>query len=99
MRSGDNLWSIAQQHKVTAADLQRWNRLKGHSLKAGQILTLHLAGTTGQTSSGNTRHSVTYYKVRRGDSLAAIAERFSVDIRHLKEWNPSLGRGSNRGRC
>lgn len=92
VRRGDSLWSIARQHKVTAADLQRWNRLKGRNLKAGQVLTLHLADTTGQTSSGNTRHSVTYYKVRRGDSLAAIAERFSVHTRHLKEWNPSLGR-------
>ncbi|MOA68554.1 Membrane-bound lytic murein transglycosylase D precursor [compost metagenome] len=34
---------------------------------------------------------MTYYKVRHGDSLSGIAERFAVGTHHLKQWNPSLG--------
>lgn len=88
VRRGDTLWEIAKRHNVGMADLQRWNNLRGRSLKAGQLLTLR--GSRG--SSGDTPQSITYYKVRRGDSLSVIAQRFAVDTRQLKQWNPSLGR-------
>lgn len=92
VRRGDTLWSIAQRHDVTTADLQRWNQLRGKSLKAGQVLTLRGSATTARASASSPRDSVTYYKVRRGDSLSTIAQRFSVQTQHLKQWNPSLGR-------
>ena len=38
--SGESLWSIAQQHGVSVADLQRWNRLNGNTLRPGQSLTI-----------------------------------------------------------
>lgn len=43
------------------------------------------------------RQGVTYYKVRHGDSLAAIARRFSVPPQHLKSWNPSLASNPRPG--
>lgn len=89
VRSGDNLWDIAKRHNVAVADLQRWNRLKGHSLRAGQ--TLALQGGRAATGQAAGKSSATYYKVRSGDSLYAIAQRFSVDMQHLKRWNPRLG--------
>ncbi|WP_455230798.1 LysM peptidoglycan-binding domain-containing protein [Geopseudomonas aromaticivorans] len=95
VRKGDTLWSVAKQHNVAVADLQRWSKLKGKSIHAGQVLTLHedrprVAAKA--KSGGDTRQSVTYYKVRRGDSLSDIAQRFAVGTHHLKQWNPSLGR-------
>jgi membrane-bound lytic murein transglycosylase D len=83
--SGDNLWGIARDYKVSVADLQRWNGLKsGSSLKLGQILKIK--GTT--LSGDQERQSVTYYKVRQGDSLSMIAKRFNVEASHLQRWNP-----------
>ena len=87
-----------------ASDLQRWNNLKGKKgLHAGQVLTLretsqrlarndkNASDKTHSAKAGEgQRQSVTYYKVRHGDSLVAIARRFSVEPRHLKSWNPSL---------
>ena len=40
VQSGESLWSIAQQHGVTVADLQRWNGLAGKTLQPGQKLTI-----------------------------------------------------------
>ena len=38
--SGESLWSIAQQHGVSIADLERWNGLAGKTLQPGQKLTI-----------------------------------------------------------
>lgn len=38
--SGESLWSIAQKHGVSVADLQRWNSLAGNTLRPGQKLTI-----------------------------------------------------------
>lgn len=41
VKSGDNLWTIAKTHRVTVADLRRWNKLSEKSqLRPGQKLFL-----------------------------------------------------------
>ena len=56
--------------------------MKNNNLRAGQVLALKA-----QTSTSS-RSAVTYYKVRKGDSLSVIAQRFKVPMKHLKTWNP-----------
>ena len=101
VRQGDTLWSVAKRLKVNPSELQRWNNLKGKSLRAGQVLTLRGGAAptvparnsqVARSKSARTRRQAgTYYKVRPGRSLAGIARRFSVAPQHLKSWNPSLG--------
>lgn len=38
--SGESLWSIAQEHNVSVADLRSWNGLKSNTLRPGQKLTI-----------------------------------------------------------
>ncbi|MND53181.1 Peptidoglycan endopeptidase LytF precursor [compost metagenome] len=99
VKSGDNLWTIARQHKVNVQDIKRWNNLKGNSLKAGQVLKLKGGATqvASGKSKGKDRESVTYYKVKRGDSLYLIAKRFNVEMKHLQRWNPRSGGGLKPG--
>ena len=92
VRRGDTLWDIAKRHDVAVGDLQRWNNLKGKALSAGQLLKLNGGSAAPSRSTASQRPAVTYYKVQRGDSLSAIAQRFEVGAQHLKKWNPSLGR-------
>lgn len=41
VRSGDSLWSIAQDHKVSEGDIRRWNKLSNESLlRPGQRLVV-----------------------------------------------------------
>lgn len=85
VKSGDNLWDIAKAHQVTVADLRRWNKLSGNTLKAGQTLSLQGAGAS---APSKTQQTATYYKVQKGDSLYQIARRFNVQLANLKLWNP-----------
>lgn len=42
VRSGDNLYEIARQHKVTISELRKWNNLKKSSvIKVGQRLIIY----------------------------------------------------------
>lgn len=94
VKSGDNLWQIAKNHKVAVKDIQRWNRLSGNSLRVGQVLTLQ-AGST--TSTASRSDNATYYKVRQGDSLYLIAKRFKVPMKSLQSWNPRAGKALKPG--
>ena len=88
VRSGDSLWQIANAHGVSLKDLQRWNGLNSRStLKPGQVLQIH-GNTASLSASRNKSESATYYRVKRGDSLYLIAQRFKVDLKHLQRWNP-----------
>ncbi|MDE1163875.1 MAG: transglycosylase SLT domain-containing protein [Pseudomonas sp.] len=95
VKSGDNLSLIAKANKVNVKDLQRWNKLSGQRLKVGQTLVMqdNTRKTTTLASKGSQRlaankQTATRYKVRKGDSLYAVAQRFNVEVGHLKRWNP-----------
>jgi membrane-bound lytic murein transglycosylase D len=38
VKQGDSLWQIARRYSVNITQLQRWNHLRGQTLKPGQIL-------------------------------------------------------------
>ena len=83
VKNGDSLWTIAANHKVSVTDIKRWNKLSGNRLRIDQVLTLR--GGSAQP----TGEQPTIYKVRKGDSLYAIAKRFNVNVSHLQSWNPN----------
>ncbi|MDD0974898.1 LysM peptidoglycan-binding domain-containing protein [Pseudomonas fontis] len=94
VKRGDSLASIAKANKVSVKDLQRWNKLPGQRLKAGQTLVMQSAQPV--TVASNKQKS-TQYKVRKGDSLYLVAKRFNVEMQHLKRWNPRSGQALKPG--
>ncbi|MFK7731903.1 MAG: LysM peptidoglycan-binding domain-containing protein [Pseudomonadales bacterium] len=85
VRSGDSLWSIAKQHKVSVKQLASWNSMVPRDpLRKGQTLQIWTSAT--QASSGQMIRKVGY-KVRRGDSLSRIAQRFRVATDDISRWN------------
>jgi membrane-bound lytic murein transglycosylase D len=99
VKRGDNLGSIAKANRVSVKDIQRWNRLSGNRLKAGQVLALR--GGNAPSAAGNrvasSKKRSTQYKVRKGDSLYLVAKRFNVEMQHLKRWNPRSGHALKPG--
>jgi peptidoglycan lytic transglycosylase D len=91
VKSGDTLWAVARKYDVTVPALASAN---GLSSKAGLVpgARLEIPGTGGgaetRTASNGARESsrVTY-KVKRGDTLSEIADRFDVSVRELMTWN------------
>jgi membrane-bound lytic murein transglycosylase D len=84
VRAGDSLWGVARRYGVTVPQLAAANGLDPQSsLRTGMRLKLPAGGSGSQTA-----HSTeTTYKVRRGDTLSQIAERFNVTVRQLMTWN------------
>ncbi|MBV2128052.1 lytic transglycosylase [Arsukibacterium indicum] len=85
VQAGDTLWDISREHKVTVAELAKWNGMvQRDTLKPGQKLVMwHDSDSSVTTAVTRTVN----YKVRKGDSLARIAQRFSVSIAEIVKWN------------
>ncbi|EJN39535.1 LysM repeat-containing protein [Pseudomonas sp. GM84] len=99
VKRGDNLSAIAKANRVSVKDIQRWNKLSGNRVKAGQVLALR--GGSAPSAAGNrvaaSGKRSTQYKVRKGDSLYLVAKRFNVEMQHLKRWNPRSGHALKPG--
>ena len=102
IRRGDNLALIARRFDVRVADLQRWNGLRGNRITAGEYLVVHAgpsasAGARTARALSSPRRPASAppaggrYRIRRGDNLGAIAERFGVSVTDLKRWNGLRG--------
>ncbi len=81
VRRGDNLTDIGRKYGVSVQDIRRWNTLSGSKIQVGQ--RLHLFETNPDTPAEKT----IVYRVRRGDTLGAIAKRHGVGVSQLRKWN------------
>ena len=93
---GDTLGGIARRFRVTVSQLRQWNGLPNTRIRAGRYLIVNPDGkstTASRTSGGSKAGGAGKYKIRRGDSLSAIARRFGTSVTQLKAWN---GLTSNR---
>jgi len=95
VRQGETISAIASKYRTTAKAIRVQNRLttKTETLKAGQYLTIPMNPTKvaskkgGQEDKPTAGNAVIRYKVKKGDTLASIAERYNVSIADIKEMN------------
>jgi membrane-bound lytic murein transglycosylase D len=90
IQPGDNLGRIARKHGVTVKALMQANHLKNHRIRAGSHLLIPLSSGTTAIAAFNATPGAKRklrYRVRKGDSLYAIARQFGVKIADLKKWN------------
>lgn len=86
VRPGDSFWSISRRYGVSINDLAKWNNLSPTTpLQIDQTLAIWLTSNTPTTLNKVMRKI--YYKVRSGDSLSLIADKFDIDISEIKGWN------------
>ncbi len=82
VRRGDTLGKIAQKYGTSVSNVKRWNNLRGSKIKVGQRLTIYSSG-----ASGTSQPERIVYKVRRGDALSTIAQKYGVSVSSIKRWN------------
>ncbi len=81
VRRGENLTSIARYYGVDVYALARANNIYNlNRIYPGQRLVIPGGSTTPPSTP-------TYYTVRRGDTLSAIAARYGTTIWQLMQWN------------
>ncbi|KXS52470.1 MAG: lytic murein transglycosylase C [Marinobacter sp. T13-3] len=92
VRSGDTFWEIARDHDVSVRQVAAWNGMApGDPLIPGKELVIW-SQTTDRTianraSSRDNMVRRVGYRVRSGDSLHAIANKFAVNVRDIASWN------------
>lgn len=92
VKPGESLWHIGKRYGVSFLQLKRWNKKTGDAvIKPGEKLVIWryraedknnqgMAGGPGVTRKVR-------YKVRNGDSLDRIANRFDVAVDDIAKWN------------
>ena len=92
VRRGETLGHIAYKYDVSISQVKKWNKLRSNKIIAGKRLRIytgvnsHLIANT-NVNSNYKKSGLTRYRVRRGDTIGEIAERFGVSVAQLKYWN------------
>ena len=87
VKSGDSLWSIGKKLGVSSGNLAKWNGLAPHDpIRPGQKLVAWQKGGKTVAQNDSTTRKLSY-RVRKGDSLARIADKFDVRIADIVDWN------------
>ena len=90
VQPGDTFWDLSRKYRVKSHSIARWNGMAIRDpLRAGQKLVIWTKSSAARSpvSSRNGTIQRISYRVRNGDSLYLIAQKFNVAIRDLKRWN------------
>jgi membrane-bound lytic murein transglycosylase D len=89
VESGETLSDVARRYHVTVPAIESANHLEPHAtLPAGFLLNVPTPPPAVRLVS---------YRVKRGDTLEGIAERYDVTVAQLKRWNNIHGASVSRG--
>src|SRR6202521_5197766 len=93
VEAGETLTHIAKKYRVTAAAIADANNLeRSAALGAGEKLII--PATLPQSE---TKRRLVSYRVRRGETLGGIADRFSVETEDIRKWNRLKSNKVSRG--
>ena len=93
MAPGDTLTAIAKKYRVTPVAIAEANNLeRGAPLDPGEKLIIPATQPQSET-----KRRLVSYRVRKGDTLGGIADRFSVDTEDVRKWNRMKSNHVRRG--
>ncbi|RWX51938.1 LysM domain-containing protein [Candidatus Electrothrix marina] len=85
---GETLSGVGKQYNVSVDMIMQWNNIDDvRRIRAGRKLALYPDGKFDTGSDKSEQRTVSYYKVRNGDSLWSIARKHQVSTREIKRWN------------
>jgi membrane-bound lytic murein transglycosylase D len=96
VKPGDSFWTISRRFKVSMRALAKWNGMATRDvLYPGMVLKIFTTDKI-TTSSRPVSNQIPgtirklNYKVRPGESLSLIADKFNVSVSKIKGWNGEL---------
>ena len=93
VEEGETLTQIAKTFRVTPAAIVSANEMDAHApLEVGRKLIIPAAAQPDLAVG-----KLTYYRVRKGDTLPAIADQYSVTTAELEKWNHLASAKVSRG--
>lgn len=93
VKRGDNLSEISEKFGVTVQQVKKWNNISGDNIAAGKTLKIYNSTTSSSYGDNTTKNSsnVNYYKIKPGDSIGGIAEKYGVKVSDIRNWNNISG--------
>jgi membrane-bound lytic murein transglycosylase D len=92
IEAGETLTSIAKKYRVTPAAISDANNLDRHAaLDVGEKLIIPAVAPV------ESKSRLVRYRVRKGDTLGGIADRFSVPTEDVRKWNHMSTNHVSRG--
>ena len=97
IKKGDTLGAIARRNGTTVSRLQSMNGMRSTKLSIGKSIVVRQTAKptptkeeiqeakTALASNGNVKN--TYYRIKKGDTLGAIASRNQVSVAQLQQMN------------
>ena len=83
VEAGDTLSELAQTYGTSVKELRRQNSFTNNVIRVGDLIDV----TTTTTAPAGEKPRKLSYRVKRGDSLYTIAQRFSLSISDITKWN------------
>ena len=94
VKKGETLGQIATKYGVTVDDLRKWNSIKGNNIAAGQDLKVYsdkkVDRKSDKTETPSKKKQKTH-KVKKGETLGEIADKYGVGLSKLKKANGIKG--------
>ncbi len=86
VKRGDTLSRIAREYGTTVEEIAQINGIQNVNLiYPGQSLRILTNSNIHGTESNST--GKTYYTIKRGDTLGAIASRYGITVQNIVNWN------------
>lgn len=94
IQDGDSFWKISQKYSIGMRELARWNGMgTAETLHPGTELLIFKSPVLASSAKPPPRTEVIRklnYRVRQGESLSLIADKFNLSINNIKQWNQDL---------
>ena len=93
VKRGDSISEIAHKFGVSVVNLKKWNGLISNTLTSGKSLKIFNELKTSSLGDNTVKNSanINYYKIKTGETIAAIAKRYSVSVSSIRKWNNLKG--------
>lgn len=96
IQSGETIIGISELYGVSVEDIKRWNNLSSSKIMAGKTLIIYMNGNGNHKIVSNTTVSeksknLTTHKVKKGETLGAIAEKYKVSVSSIQQLNSISG--------
>src|SRR5690606_27952458 len=93
VKRGDSLSEIAEKFGVSLNQVKKWNNISGNHIVAGKTLKIYNSTKTSSYGDNTSKNSsnINYYRIKPGDSIGSIAEKYGVKISDIQRWNSISG--------
>jgi len=102
LKKGESLSKIAAMYNVSERDLRSWNPgIKASKVVRGQKIKVYSKvsgkGSSSDSKSRSSSRIPKQYKVRKGDSMKSIANKFGISLSQLQKKNKKAKSGLKAG--